>query len=93
MPELKAGHVQDFSNSMAEAIETAMQQELMAVRGIPLPADGQDDRRLLFVAIARGVLQYLKNHESETLNSITLNTPVLSGIAPVERVNWNYTGS
>lgn len=93
MPELKAGHVSDFSNSMAEAIETAMQQELMAVSGISLPAKGQDDRRLLFVAIARGVLQYLKDHENETLKSITLNRTELSGIAPVDRVDLNYSGS
>jgi O-methyltransferase involved in polyketide biosynthesis len=92
MPGLKAGHVQDFSNSMAEAIETAMQQEL-ALSGTSLPAAGQDDRRLLFVAIARGVLQYLKDHQSETLRSITLNTPALSGVAPVDSVDLNYSGS
>jgi hypothetical protein len=93
MPELKAGHVDDFSNSMAQAIETAMQQELMAVSGQSLPAAGQDDRRLLFVAIARGVLEYLKAHEAETLNSITFTATPSTAFAPVVSVDLNYTGS
>jgi hypothetical protein len=92
MPPLKAGHINDFSNSMAEAIETALGQEL-ALRGEVLPAAGQDIRRVFFVAIARGVLQYLKDHEGEVLNSITLNTPPLTAPAPVVRVDLNYSGS
>ena len=93
MPPLKAGHVFDFSNSMAEAIELAMQQELMASRGISLPSDGQDDRRLLFVAIARGVLQYLKLHQAETFNSISFAAAPVAGAVQVDSVDLNYTGS
>lgn len=92
MPPLKAGHVNDFSNSMAEAIELALRQEL-AARGELLPAAGEDDRRLFFVAIARGVLQYLKDHQAEMLNSITLNAPPLTAAAPVVTLDLNYSGS
>ena len=63
MAQLKAGHINDFSNSMAEAIETALKQELAAL-GESLPDAGQKDRRVFFVAIARGVLQYLKDHQA-----------------------------
>ena len=73
MTQLKGGRVSDFSNSMAEAIERAMQEEYLAVNGIPLLSEGQGDRRLLFVSIARGILQYLKTHESEILTSITFD--------------------
>lgn len=72
MAQLKAGRVADFAGSMAEAIEAAMQQEWQAITGVPLPGEGQADRRLLFVAIARGVLGYLKAHEDEILTEITL---------------------
>jgi O-methyltransferase involved in polyketide biosynthesis len=89
---LKAGHVNDFSNSMAEAIEIAMQQEL-AASGTALPAAGADDRRLLFVAIARGVLQYLKAHQTETFNSITFGAPPATGAVPLSEVELNYIGS
>jgi hypothetical protein len=88
---LKAGHVNDFSNSMAEAIELALKQEL-AARGESLPSPGEDSRRVFFVAISRGVLQYLKDHEGEFLNSITLDAPELAGTAPVVTVEFDYLG-
>jgi hypothetical protein len=93
MPALKAGHVNDFADSMAESIEQAMQQELLLTEGIPLPSAGASDRRLLFVAIARGVLQYLKTHQAETFNSITFSVDPAAGVAPVTSVEVNYTGS
>jgi len=93
MAELKAGHVASIGNSMAEAIEQAMQEEYLIVTGTPLPFVGQEDRRLLFVAIARGVLQYLKAHEGEMFNSITLDSTVLSATTPVKKVEVNYSGA
>jgi predicted ATP-grasp superfamily ATP-dependent carboligase len=92
MPPLKAGHVSDFSNSMAEAIETALVQEL-ALRGESVPAAGADTRRVFFVAIARGVLQYLKEHEAEVLSSITFHAAPTSATAPVDAIDLNYSGS
>lgn len=68
---LKPGSVADFANSMAQAIEQAMQEEWQAAKGVPLPSQGQGDRRLLFVAVARGMLRYLKAHQDEVLLSIT----------------------
>jgi hypothetical protein len=69
---LKAGHVGDFSGSLAEAIETAMKQEWQLVKGEALPDIGQEDRRLLFVAVARGVIQFLDDHQDEIFTSIRL---------------------
>ena len=89
---LKAGHINDFSNSMAEAIETALKQEL-AVLGEVLPDAGQKDRRVFFVAIARGVLQYLKDHQAEIISTITITAPEFPPAAPVETLDLNYTGS
>jgi hypothetical protein len=40
--------------------------------GIPLPAAGQEDRQLLFAAVARGVLEYLEAHQNEVLESLTV---------------------
>lgn len=92
MPSLKAGHISDFSNSMAEAIEVALQQEL-ALLGEVLPAIGQKDRRVFFVAISRGVLQYLKDHQTEMINNITITAPDLPPAAPVVTLDFNYSGS
>ncbi|MBA2715177.1 MAG: hypothetical protein H0U55_16700 [Rubrobacteraceae bacterium] len=52
-----------LQDSMARAIEDAMNQLSVQLKGTPLPAVGRDDRRLLFVAISRGVLKYLRDHQ------------------------------
>lgn len=76
---LKAGSVADFGNSLAAAMEDAMQDEWQAVKGMPLPGQGEEDRRLLFVAIARGLFVYLKAHENEFMVDITLREPGVGG--------------
>lgn len=66
MAKLKAGHVSDFANSLAQAMDDAMQEEWQRVKGEPLPSGlGEEDRRILFVAVARGLLQYLHEHEAD----------------------------
>jgi hypothetical protein len=64
---LKAGTVANFGGSLAEAIYQAMQSEWQAVKGQPLSEDdpGREDRRILFCAIAQGVLQYLSDNAPE----------------------------
>jgi hypothetical protein len=52
-----------LTNSMAEAIEEEMAYVYKKIKGSSLPDAGQEDRRLLFVAIARGVLKYLAEHQ------------------------------
>lgn len=66
MAALKAGTVYDFENSLAAEIEAAMQSEWLTVKGTELPSPvGEQDRRILFVAIARGVLKFLTDHRLE----------------------------
>lgn len=74
MAQLKAGHIADFTGSMAEAMEKAMQAEWKLVKGEDLPTMGQEDRRILFVAVARGILQYLRAHQNEIMTNITADT-------------------
>ncbi len=69
---LKAGTVANFAGSLAEAMDNAMKQEWQAVKGVPLPSQGQEDRRLLFAAISQGLFVFLKAHEDEVMNNISL---------------------
>jgi hypothetical protein len=69
---LKAGSVADFSASLAQAMEAAMVDEWLAVKSVPLPGQGQEDRRLLFVAVARGLFDYLKANEDALMTRVTL---------------------
>ncbi len=76
---LKGGHVSDFDGSLAAAIEQALAEEWHTVKGQALPSDGGVERRILLVAIAQGVLRYLKAHQNDILDSITLD----AGSGPV----------
>ena len=64
---LKAGTMtstdSDFSNSMAEVMVNAMEEEWLAVKGMPLPSAGREDMKLLFTAISQGVVGHLKNNQ------------------------------
>ena len=66
--ELKRGGLDPtaFAGSMADAIEVALNQ-LLADEGKPtLPTDDTEevrDRRILFVAIARGIINHLVDNE------------------------------
>lgn len=52
-----------LENSMAQAMEDAMKDVYEKIKGKILPERGKDDRRLLFVAIAQGVVKHLKEQE------------------------------
>jgi hypothetical protein len=61
---LKAGTFANFDDSLAAYIDQAMHNEWLAVKGEPLSADdrGADDRKILFAAIAQGLLKFLEDH-------------------------------
>ncbi len=52
-----------LQHSMALAIDDAMKDVFKQVKGRDMPDTNPEDRRILFVAIARGVLQYLSDHQ------------------------------
>jgi hypothetical protein len=57
---------------LTDRIEAAFAEEWARANAIPLPAAGGEDRRLLFAAIAHGLLAYLKANEDEVFRTITL---------------------
>jgi hypothetical protein len=76
---LKAGTVSDFSDSLAAAIEHALEVEWELVKGETLPADGQADRRLLFVAIAQGIVRYLSENDEASFDVHTVEVTQKTG--------------
>jgi hypothetical protein len=62
---MRAGTVDQFANSLAEAIEDSLAAEMLAKKGQPLPDQNKEDRRILLAAIAQGVLGYLRNHQGD----------------------------
>jgi hypothetical protein len=64
MEELRAA-------DLTQAIQEALEKEWQEAKKQQLPAAGLEDRRLLFAAVARGLLEYLKKHQDDVLSTIT----------------------
>lgn len=62
---LKPGSINDFANSMAQAMDQAFHNQWQTAKGEPLPGAGEQDRQLLFAAIAQGLVQHLKQHAND----------------------------
>jgi hypothetical protein len=63
-----AGKPGDFANSMAEAIENTLLAILVSEGKLAFEANDNSraarDRRMLFVAVAQGVVNYLATHQA-----------------------------
>ncbi|HRP27184.1 MAG TPA: hypothetical protein PLG77_01985 [Burkholderiaceae bacterium] len=73
---LRAGSfASDGDGSLAALIEDAMREEWQAARGEPLPTSGPGvkDRRILFAAVAKGVLRYLYEHRDDLITTLEIN--------------------
>jgi hypothetical protein len=77
---------------MTRAIEEAFEKEWDKRKKIPLPDAGSEDRQLLFAAIARGILEYLVEHENEVIKSIRIRwSPQEVGTYTVEQVDLDIS--
>lgn len=61
-----------LQNSMALAMENQMKKVYKALKGTDLPDVGVDDRRMLFSAVAGGILAFLDDHADELVQSVTI---------------------
>lgn len=72
---LTAGTANDLGDGMAAAIDAAMQEEWQAAYGSPLPGGaGELDRKILFAAVAKGVLRYLYAHRADLVSDVVHDT-------------------
>ena len=68
--QLRAGTLADLANSMSSYMERAMQNEWRQVKGYALPGGaGEQDRKILFAAVAQGLLKYLYDHQADVETS------------------------
>lgn len=68
---LRAGDRNSIDDgSMTAYIEASMRQEWLEAHGEELPEQGADDRRILFAAVARGVLRYLYDHRDDLVTTL-----------------------
>lgn len=69
--KLFGGEINEFADSMAEEIEKAYNAVLLENGKPPLPTADAADRRMLFIAISRGVINHLKKKQK----AITVKLP------------------
>jgi hypothetical protein len=83
------GNPAAFVGSMAEAIESALNALLTAEGRPALPIDNSAesrDRRMLFVAIAQGVVSHLAAHQGALVVRADNGTPLLNHHITVEHI-------
>jgi hypothetical protein len=56
--------------ALTDAIDAAFKTEWGKIKSAPLSDAGGEDRRLLFAAVARGLLEYLSEHQEELVLSV-----------------------
>jgi len=72
----------DLANAMVDQLDEAWQQ----VKGEPFPGGSRDDARIMFLAVARGLLIYMEAHQNDTVSSIALGG---GGAQTVNSMNLN----
>ncbi len=70
---LKAGSWDDLEDSMAGAIEEALAEQWQSAYGEEVSEAGRKDRRVLFSAIAQGVVNYLKAGAYESIRVVEVD--------------------
>ncbi len=68
--KLYGGTINAFADSMAEEIEKALNQ-VRAEEGMSALPTGDRDRRMLFIAIARGIINHLQKKQEALAVSVT----------------------
>jgi hypothetical protein len=73
-PLRSGSHASDDDGTLTAYIEAAMREEWQAARGEVLPADGPgaEDRKILFAAVAKGVLRYLYDHRADLVSTLAI---------------------
>lgn len=66
--EYKAGTMSEYADSMAEKMRTVFEGLWREQYGHDLPAESRVDRRMLFVAIAQGIIHHMKTNATDAFN-------------------------
>ncbi len=79
------------SNKLAELMEQELKVIYPQLKGISLSEAGSEDRRMMFLAISRGLLRHLKQEEDSTVTDITLQNGVTIVTHTVPGLTLNIT--
>ncbi|MEI6103926.1 MAG: hypothetical protein WCP70_08265 [Methanothrix sp.] len=79
-----------MDESMALAIEEEMKYVFEKVKASPFSDMGKEDRSLLFMAISRGVLRYLRDNQNLIKITFNFKDPITNQVTEISaNVNLN----
>ena len=88
---LTAGTKTDDKDSLAQAVEQAFRKAWPdLIKGMDPPATTSPDLQLLFVAIAQGIVKYLKDHAKD---SFKVTVTVTGGATATAEVTIETAGT
>lgn len=79
------------TDGLVEKMHDALKREYKARKGKDLPLGFEQDQKLLFAAISRGILEYLKSKQNEFISTITFTDGGISETHTVTNLNLNIT--
>lgn len=77
------------TNGLVQEMIKALGEEYWAKKEKPLPPGYEEDRDILFRAIAKGLLKYLEDNQNEFISTITFNDA--TGTRSVTNLDLNIT--
>ena len=60
------------ANDLANAMMNQLDEAWQIVKGEPIPSPPGDDARVMFLAIARGLLIYMEQHQNDMVSTVAL---------------------
>ena len=60
------------ANELANAMMDQLDDAWLIVKGDPIPSPPGEDARIMFLAIARGLLVYVEQKQNDTIKTIAL---------------------
>jgi hypothetical protein len=61
------------ASDMAQAMVDQLDEAWQIVKGEPFPGGSREDARIMFLAVARGLLVYMEAHQNDMVNTVTLS--------------------
>ena len=60
------------ANDLANAMVDQLDEAWKIVKGEDFPGGSRDDAKIMFLAVARGLLIYMEQHQNDTIRTIAL---------------------
>ena len=76
------------ASELADAMVDQLDEAWKAVKGEDFPGGSRDDAKIMFLAVARGLLIYMEQKQNETISTIALGG---GGSVNVTSLNLNIT--